>query len=517
MGALGGPEAVRPLLDIAAGVNAAHRELAAAALANLRGKGVDAALVRALDVPAAQVQAAAIRALTARRGAVSLDRLLAMAQSGPKPAAAAALEALRQMGRPADLKPLLDLMMARPADEREPVAAAWLDIARRSAGDTAGTLAEERLKAATKREDRIALLDLLGQLGGDRALAALTAAAKDSDPEVRLSAVRALAEWPDARPMALLLATVKENPSARLRAVAMRGYLRCLGLPGGPDAARASELYVEALGLATSPDEKRLVLSGMATVGSPRLLDMAVSLTADPELRSEAEQAAYSICHLTAGAWPDETRQALQKLAADAADPDLRTRARALLDTMAHFGDFVMAWEVSPAYAQEGADFSKLFEIAFPPEDPAHEPTVGWRVMPVGMSAEQPWLLDLLAVHGGEQKVAYLRTAVWSETDRDIVAEIGTDDGLKVWWNGTLVCSNNTQRAVAPAQEKVQVHARAGWNRMLLKVTQNVMGWGACVRFVAPDGSPARGLRLALPSFAPENEAGGATSTASGK
>lgn len=99
-------------------------------------------------------------------------------------------------------------------------------------------------------------------------------------------------------------------------------------------------------------------------------------------------------------------------------------------------------------------------------------------------------------VHGGEQKVAYLRTAVWTEDERDLFAEIGTDDGLKVWWNDALVLENNTQRAVAPGQEKVRLRSIRGWNRILIKVTQNIMGWGACVRLTQPDGSPVVGLRI---------------------
>jgi len=111
--------------------------------------------------------------------------------------------------------------------------------------------------------------------------------------------------------------------------------------------------------------------------------------------------------------------------------------------------------------------------------------------------------LDLLAVHGGEQKVAYIRTAVWCPANQELMAEIGTDDGLKVWWNGSLVHGNNIQRAVAPGQEKVRLVARTGWNLLMIKVTQNVMGWGACARLTKLDGSPAEGLRYMLPSALP--------------
>ena len=94
--------------------------------------------------------------------------------------------------------------------------------------------------------------------------------------------------------------------------------------------------------------------------------------------------------------------------------------------------------------------------------------------------------------------MAYLRTGIWSETGRDLNLELGSDDGVKAWWNGKLELAHNTARAVAPAEEKINVHVRQGWNRLLLKITQNSQGWGACARFTNTDGSPVGGLRYAI-------------------
>jgi hypothetical protein len=101
-----------------------------------------------------------------------------------------------------------------------------------------------------------------------------------------------------------------------------------------------------------------------------------------------------------------------------------------------------------------------------------------------------------LAVLGGEQRVAYLRTRVWSEKAQPLVLELGSDDGVKVWLNRRVVFGNNAVRGIAPAQDKVKVELRQDWNELMLKVTQNVMGWAACARFRTPDGGAASGLRF---------------------
>jgi hypothetical protein len=193
------------------------------------------------------------------------------------------------------------------------------------------------------------------------------------------------------------------------------------------------------------------------------------------------------------------TRAVVEPIAQGGTNDDARRRAGALLATLDHAAGFVLAWEVSPSYSQEGADYTRLFDIPFPPEQAAQTGDVPWRLMPVAADPDHPWLLDLLALWGGEQRVAYLRTAVRSDSEHDLALELGSDDGVKVWWNGEVVLAHNVARAVAPAQERVVVHARAGTNSLLLKVTQNIMGWGACARFTNPDGTPPEGLQYGVP------------------
>lgn len=513
IGKVGGAASVGPLLS-RAGADDAERQQTAAALRRLRGAGVDRALVAAMDETAPMVQGGAAAmpalrrgmALTAllERGAdIPKDRLLRMATSETGPAREAALSTLRQIGEVGDVGALIAALLKAPEADRDGLSDTIVAIARRD-----GSGASQVVRALLQSQPpalRATLLACAGQIGGPEALNALIQAASDADSDIQITALRALSEWPDVGAMETLLKVAQSPPSSRARAVALRGYLRMLRLPGGAPLADAPTLYRAALDLARSDDEKRLVLSGLASIGSKDALAMARSLADSPDLSAEAEQAMLSIAHMTAGAWPTETRDALRFLAREASSQaEVMAKAFELLATMERFGDFAMVWEVSPAYEREATNFSALFDMAFPPETGASDGDIGWRVMPVGTAPEQPWLLDLLALYGGEQKVAYLRTVVWSPAEQDLIIEVGTDDGPKLWWNGEIVLANNTQRAVAPNQDRANVRARAGRNAVLLKVTQNIMGWGACVRFTDREGKPAEGLRLALPSFANE-------------
>lgn len=110
----------------------------------------------------------------------------------------------------------------------------------------------------------------------------------------------------------------------------------------------------------------------------------------------------------------------------------------------------------------------------------------------VGM---MPGLINLGGILGGTDRVAYLRTEIWSPEEQMAVLEVGSDDGVKVWLNGEVVHANNAMRGVQPGQDRVDVTLRRGWNELMLKVTQGGGGWGACVRPVDSEGKPLQDVK----------------------
>ncbi|MDQ2731806.1 MAG: hypothetical protein M3Y56_09125, partial [Armatimonadota bacterium] len=416
----------------------------------------------------------------------------------------AAVRVLQDLGGPAQVPGLLDRMLAVPAGDRDTLMATVAAIARRSPDEEGRTgLIVSHLDRVTAAADKADLLTLLGMVGGPTALDRLRRAASDGPSEVRLAALSQLAEWPTDEPMADLLKAAGAAPDAKLRAVALRGFTGMIGQNEQRSPDETLALYRQAAALSTTTDQKRTILSGLAKAPSLGALEDASGYLKDPALRPEAELAVVAIATNISGSDPEAARKALQTIATGSALPDTRTHAQAALDSIEKRSQWVTAWQVSPAYQQAGANWDQLFNLPFAPEQPGHEKDVAWRIMPLSTDPAQPWLLDLLALWGGEQRVAYLRTAVWADGPRDLVLELGSDDGVKAWWNGKVVAADNTQRAVAPGQDKVKVHAEKGWNPLLLKITQNNQGWAACARITNADGSPAAGLKYAAAPPAP--------------
>lgn len=138
---------------------------------------------------------------------------------------------------------------------------------------------------------------------------------------------------------------------------------------------------------------------------------------------------------------------------------------------------YISTWQISGPYTQAGVERRALFDLAFGPET---DRSGDWK--PITLKARDREV-DLSERIGGEHRVAYLRTRIFCPTTRRAVLELGSDDGVKVWLNRSLIHQNNEEREVTPGEDKVDMALKQGWNHLLVKVTQGVGGWGfiACV------------------------------------
>ncbi len=496
LGALGNGTTV-PLLALkAAGGSTEERLVARASLTRLRGDEIEPALLRHLNLTGPQ-QAVEVMEALGRRGATNaVPALMARLDHPEAHLRLAAWRVLRELGQPPHLPALVQHLLAVQESERGEAEDTVAAVSRLASGAAQSAPVLTVLPQVAAAPVRSSLLRVLGQIGGPESLAALRLALRDADAGVGLTATRILADWPTEEPQADLLALARTTQDARLRSVALRGYFRSLGLNEGRPADQTLALYRDGLALASTPDDRRLALSGLAQLKSPAALDLAAESLKDPALRKEAEVAVLQIAQAVAGAYRERTQPVLQELAKNGSQEFSRKQAAGILAFIEKLDDFVTAWEVSPVYTKDNATAQSLFDTPFPPELPAEAGKVAWRLMPTGTDPAKPWLVDLLAFLGGETRVAYLRTRVWSEQAQSLVLELGSDDGAKVWLNDEIVHANNAMRAVEPGQDKVTVHLKQGWNPIMVKVTQNNQGWGLAARFRKADGTPAKGLRV---------------------
>ena len=492
-----GDAASAGVLVRALGSAGAESAAASRSLRTLGGDGVDEAILAGMKTAKGPVRVELIDVLAARQVASAVPALLADAGADDEPAARAALKALATLAEPKDAPALVSVLTAARSDRV------------RSQAENTVVAVTAKIADATKRPGpvlaawaagpkpavRCSLLRVLGRIGGEKAFEIVTGAASDKDATIRDAGIRALAAWGDGRAEAALLKLVKTADSETHRVLALRGYVRLLGLSADRRGAETAAKYAEVLAITRRGDSKKLVLAGLASVGHADALALAMKHVGAPAVGAEAASAAVRIAGAILGTDRDATRSAMEKLLAGSKAPAIVAEAKRILAAIDKFADSLTAWRVAGPYQKKGATYRELFDVAFEPEARGAK-SVAFRPLPAGTDPKRPGILDLLKAIGGEQRAAYVLTWVHSDKPLEARLELGSDDGVKAWLNGKLVHGKNMARAAEAYTDRADVTLRAGWNALLLKITQNNSRWEFCARLCGRDGKRLGGLRI---------------------
>ena len=252
-------------------------------------------------------------------------------------------------------------------------------------------------------------------------------------------------------------------------------------------------MYAHALEIATRPEDKKLVLSGLGSAGSSQALSLVDPFLSDPQLRNEAALAVIQI----AGRLPDKdfaaAKPLVKKALSSCTEPAVQQQGREVINKLEQFEGYILQWLQAGPFQQENKDAHGLFAIAFPPEREG-DAAAKWTPLTKGIGA---WDINLAEAFGGmDEAVGYLRTTIWSPGSREAQLELGSDDGIKVWLNGKLIHANDAERGLSPRQDIVKVTLQEGRNDLLVKITNKGGGWACCCRIRQPDGSEFEGLRI---------------------
>ena len=299
--------------------DAEERRSLESALISLRGGAqTDSTIVAALKKSSGNTRASLVSALARRQGSEANALLLAEAGESDAAVAKAALRALSQTATEKELTLILErLTGTRDAEVRsEAEGAAAQAIARMDDPARRTALVREALGWAQSMDSRIALLGLLPVCGDATAVAALKAAATDSDSRVRDAVVRALADWPNVSAWDALADIYRQPATESLRGLALRGLVRLAGEENAHPGTKLIERYRLLLAGARMDADYRLILGALSGDAQPEALDLAVPLLDNSGVRAEAEIAVKKIAEAVKAQHPKAAQDALNRLQA---------------------------------------------------------------------------------------------------------------------------------------------------------------------------------------------------------
>ncbi|MFO7974816.1 MAG: HEAT repeat domain-containing protein [Candidatus Hydrogenedentota bacterium] len=368
----------------------------------------------------------------------------------------------------------------------------------------------DKLALAYEKSDparKAALLQILHERGAPSVSRFLEPAKKEQNPELRATAMVLSGESPSlediltvakhgsqwTRPHALELARervaamIAEGETERARKTCMEllesgipeeyavAAFKALGRLPGPETAA----YLDSLNLWEPP---RGVLAAALTQAELEAGQRAyvACAAAEENVDMAKERLLYAAEH---SQFPSVTGMAVEKLAEMGVDSKM----------LAQRQGFITDWKVlGPFPNPNGTAFNRSFldEAACRGEAPVEFEGKRYEWQPVDTDSV-PAVIGLRGrLDPSENVAAYGYAEVKSPEPRDVIFQIGSDDGCEFWVNGVRLHGVNTPRGLTVDQDKVDAPLVAGTNRVLIKVLQGGVDWQFCVRVTDRAGVP---------------------------
>ncbi len=294
LGSLGNASMVNYFALYAAESTGVEQSTARNALWNLKGEGVDEAVLAGLEKNKdAQLRNELIRCIKERRIKEGQPVLFTIIREAESENRIQAIKALKVLAVPADLSRLIDLMLELQGEREQNEMTVTIAA-------VAGKIAEPHKRGAAlvaiipeviDVNIRAALYRTLGKIGDDSTLPVLRWALGGNSSDIQDAAIRALAEWPTltARDDLFRIAKASKDPTHQV--LALRAYIRLIGR----EKYRLPEAVVSslqaALKIARRSEEKKAVLGILPKFICLDALELAESLLEDQDVKSEAQAA----------------------------------------------------------------------------------------------------------------------------------------------------------------------------------------------------------------------------------
>ncbi|MCC6126091.1 MAG: HEAT repeat domain-containing protein [Pirellulales bacterium] len=312
--------------------SAAEKEAAFRSLTELHGDGIEAELIGQLRQAEAAQRAVAVRALAARQSYGAFAELAKAAKDADPAVRIEAGKAVQLLVSEKSVELLVRLLLEASDDNQQSTFEQALIAGCRKIAEPnrrAEPILAEYARANAQDQER--LLPVLGALGGEKASELVHAALMDPQGKLYDSALRALANWPDASVVPELLAIAKDAKQESHRSWAIRGVARVAPRPGNLPPPEAFAAMKQAFDLADRLDDRKLVLARMGAIRTPACLAFATAKIDDAALQAEAIAAAVKLAEGMKESHPKEAKAAFERVLAATQDAALKIRIERLL------------------------------------------------------------------------------------------------------------------------------------------------------------------------------------------
>jgi len=299
------------------------------------GPGADEAVIAALKDKEANARGTLIEVLGARRTSAAAPVLLEQARDAAPAVRSRAVRALGDVAEPKHVPGMIALLLkSKKGGDRDELESAITLVAKRVPEKDKRVEALLAALAGASDAHRCLLLPVLGRIGGKAAAEAIRSAAKSASADVQDAAIRALCHWPDASVADELVRIVKESPQESHRLLALRAYIRVIGLDLTRPPEKTLALFQNAMQMASQDEEKRMILGRVSVARCMETVRWVLPYLDNESLAKDASQSVVDLAHRYELITPNraEFMTALKKVTEVCKDQGLVDRAKRIME-----------------------------------------------------------------------------------------------------------------------------------------------------------------------------------------
>ncbi len=333
LASMGDSSTVILLAQTAAVADGIERNTARESLYSLNSPSVNQAIVEHISKADPNVKVELIRSIGERNIRDALQTVLKTANDPDSNVRLESIKVLKGLAEPSYLPKLVDILVnAKGESELKEAGKMVSFVAHKSVGENPATAVLNVIDSVKDVNVRCVLLETLGSIGDVNSLSVLRTSLKDNNAKVQTAVVRALSDWPNTAPAADLLKIAQTSDNETRRVLALRGYVRLIGLDSDRSVKETIKMCSNAMNLTTNANEKKLVLSALANVKGIESLNLAAAYLDDQALQQEVGAAVVKISESTLKSNPYETKVVLEKVLETTKSNSLRERTQELIN-----------------------------------------------------------------------------------------------------------------------------------------------------------------------------------------
>jgi len=348
---------------------------------------------------------------------------------------------------------------------------------------------------------QMALLPSLGEKKTSLVVPVLQQAAQSQDSAFRLAALKGLSQLAMEKGLQTLVVAA-EKGSNEEKVIAIEGILNIADtLRGTKKKEEASKAYLAALKFTNDKQLLTRALKGVAACPNGSAFDAVMAVADNKDLKQPSLRALMAVADsLAAAGEKDKALAAYRKIPqlGPSAEEALQLieRMRKLdveVDLTAMLG-VVTNWRLAGPFELGdqnkgwGAKLVNEPDIQLDASYQSGNQQISWKRV---TQTNHRGVINLLnAIAARENCVAYAYAEIQVEKETKAELRIGSDDSVRVWFNGELIHKKFESRGVKIDQDRLPVTLKAGTNRILVKILQLNGGWAFCMRVTTPEGIP---------------------------